>query len=536
MLSHQILLSCLAAIALSAPVYSTTTSEVAFPTSNDVGYPGVTATNIAPFLAQTDPVAVKFGTPSSTYSLPQPIETALQGLSSNSNSSKENIFHHMGTLSPYYTSEGFGVYNYGTPDQCRIVQLHSLSRHGSRYPTDQINVHKILENRNFTASGELEFLNSWNYTQGVNLLTKLGNQQLFLGGVRSFMRYGQLYDFSNPEKIVARTTSQDRITKSAEYFLSGFFGLDFEDYVNLEIIIESDGFNNTLAPYDNCPLYSDENKSAIYANYMEKYLDSATKRINSKLNGLTLNVNEVFQMQQLCAYETSNNGFSYFCNLFTAEEWENYEYYNSWTWYDGNSFGSPQGRALGSGWVEEFKQRLTKTEYNPAHQSNQNSTFDSNPLYFPTNQTVYFDFSHDSVITNIFTALGFETMKSNFTIDGKLNSPEAPFQLSKYVPFASQTYFEVIECDEEISAERKSNNQTFSSGPSKYIHMILNDNSYPLDKAIPSHCEERVDGWCKFDLFVEYLDTLWEKADFNEACFTGHFANSIVTDGAPIKK
>lgn len=43
------------------------------------------------------------------------------------------------------------------------------------------------------------------------------------------------------------------MTQSGEYFLAGFFGLQWPTNATLEIIIESDGFNNSLAGYDNCP-------------------------------------------------------------------------------------------------------------------------------------------------------------------------------------------------------------------------------------------------------------------------------------------
>jgi hypothetical protein len=49
-----------------------------------------------------------------------------------------------------------------------------------------------------------------------------GQQELFDSGVLHYYQYAQLY---NPNsKIIARTTTQDRMLKSAEYFLAGFLG------------------------------------------------------------------------------------------------------------------------------------------------------------------------------------------------------------------------------------------------------------------------------------------------------------------------
>jgi hypothetical protein len=38
--------------------------------------------------------------------------------------------------------------------------------------------------------------------------------------------------------------------KSAQNFAAGFFGIPAEDQFNLEVMIESKGFNNTLAPWN----------------------------------------------------------------------------------------------------------------------------------------------------------------------------------------------------------------------------------------------------------------------------------------------
>lgn len=47
--------------------------------------------------------------------------------------------------------------------------------------------------------------------------------------------------------------TQDRMLKSAEYFLAGFFGLEWTNNATIEVIIEESGFNNSLAGYLNCP-------------------------------------------------------------------------------------------------------------------------------------------------------------------------------------------------------------------------------------------------------------------------------------------
>jgi hypothetical protein len=105
-----------------------------------------------------------------------------------------------------------------------------LSRHGSRYPTSGAGAEVIGQKiTNFTKAGgrfggDLSFLNTWSYKLGAEILVPVGKQELFDSGTLHQIQYGHLYK-NNGSKIVARTTSQDRMLQSAEYFMAGFFGL-----------------------------------------------------------------------------------------------------------------------------------------------------------------------------------------------------------------------------------------------------------------------------------------------------------------------
>lgn len=65
----------------------------------------------------------------------------------------------------------------------------------------------------------------------------LGKQELFDSGTLHQIEYGHLYK-NNGTKIIARSTTQDRMLKSAEYFLAGFFGLDWTQNATLVLAIE----------------------------------------------------------------------------------------------------------------------------------------------------------------------------------------------------------------------------------------------------------------------------------------------------------
>jgi hypothetical protein len=207
---------------------------------------GPTPTGAAPFLAQTNPAPFT----GASYIPNQPLETQVP-IAGNTNGS--NIFQNMGQLSPYFPNpKGFGVDEYALPPGAEIVQLNMLSRHGSRYPTTGSGAHQFgLKHKNMTDAkytGELSFLNDWIYQLGAEILVPIGKQELFNSGTLHYYQYGHLFP-NNGSKIIARSTTQDRMTKSAEYFLAGFFGLEWTDNATLVLAIEdrTGVWNNSLA-------------------------------------------------------------------------------------------------------------------------------------------------------------------------------------------------------------------------------------------------------------------------------------------------
>lgn len=288
------------------------------------------------------------------------------------NTENGNIFHMQGQLSHYFPNpSGFGVDEYHLPSNASIVQLNMLSRHGSRYPTTgagaQVLGEKIhnyttgvLGNVNFT--GPLHFLNSWTYKLGAEILVPVGKQELFDSGTLHQIEYGHLYP-NNGTKIIARTTTEDRMLKSAEYFMAGFFGLGWTDNATLVLAIENGTgiWNNTLAGYDNCNnsnTYVSTGGSNATKEWYGIYLADAAKRLNQYGPQFNWSTEDAYNAQSLCAYETVALGFSEFCGLFTYEEWEGYEYSVDLSFAGNNMFQSPTGRAVGIGYVVEIMARL----------------------------------------------------------------------------------------------------------------------------------------------------------------------------------
>ena len=94
-----------------------------------------------------------------------------------------------GNLSPWF-SVGSGAFGLRTADPqipagCELQQVHLLHRHGARYPTAgsapsdfAAKVHSAANSTGFTATGPLDFLNSWTYKLGAAILTPFGREEL----------------------------------------------------------------------------------------------------------------------------------------------------------------------------------------------------------------------------------------------------------------------------------------------------------------------------------------------------------------------
>lgn len=228
---------------------------------------------------------------------------------------------------------------------------------------------------------------------GAEILVPVGKQELFDSGTLHQIMYGHLYK-NNGTKITARSTTQDRMLKSAEYFLAGFFGLDWTQNATLVLAIEQTTgiWNNTLAGYYNC-----NNSNAVVntggnnasTQWYNIYLANATQRLNSHSSGFNWSVADAYNAQSLCAYETVALGYSAFCGLFTYAEWEGYEYSIDLSFAGNNMFQSPTGRAVGIGYVVEILSRLQgHVITKPTAQIN--VTLDNNTATFPLGQTLNF--------------------------------------------------------------------------------------------------------------------------------------------------
>lgn len=76
------------------------------------------------------------------------------------------------------------------------------------------------------------------------------------------------------------------------------------------------------------------------------------------IHGFNWTLTDFSNAQLMCAYGTVALGHSAFCDLFTSEEWQGYEFRVDISFAGNSGFQSPAGRAVGIGYVWEILARF----------------------------------------------------------------------------------------------------------------------------------------------------------------------------------
>ncbi|KAI2610212.1 phosphoglycerate mutase-like protein [Hypoxylon fragiforme] len=505
------------------PPEGTTVDPELFPPESKVGFPGPTPTGVQPAAIQTAATYPHNRGPSNQFPLVAPRPHG------NSVTSDEfDITKYWGNLSPWYSLSSA---DYGLPDTsplappgCSVTQVHLLYRHGARYPTSDADPAQFASKianateKGFEVRGDLTFLSDWTYKLGGELLTPFGRSQEFLLGIQHRQLYGHLLNnFTEAGTIpVFRTESQDRMVKTTENFAAGFFGVpEYLDQVNIEILVESPGVNNSGAPYyvcDNANVASRGYIGTAMANRFAKNAFNTTiARLNSQISGVEFTVSDVISMLQLCSYETVALGYSAFCPLFTQEDFLNYEYFYDLEFYYECGPGSPVSAAQGKGYLQEFVARFTG-EY-PQPSSALNETFDNSTTYFPLNQSIYADATHEVVVLDTLVAFNLTALFKGPPLSAAGNQRQNSFSSSKLVPFATHFTVQVLECP--------------AYQPTKQMRFIINDAVVPVADSYPG-CPADPHGLCSFDNVVSVLKDRIDEIDFNYDCFADYEAEEGV--------
>lgn len=435
------------------------------------------------------------------------------------------ISHHWGQYSPYfsvpYDDKDPNRIDNALPQGCNLTFAQVLSRHGARDPTASKTTKyaalvDAIHARATSYGPGYEFIEAFEYTLGADQLTVFGQQELVHSGTGFYGRYASLARSASP---FVRSSSQDRVVESARNWTQGFHAAKLADDkaggaagddaypYDIVLISEDTGSNNTL-DHGLCTAFEDGADSELgdeaQAVWLAIFAPNITARLNANLPGADLSDADTITLMDFCPYHTvadTEGAISAWCDLFTADEWTSYDYYQTLGKYYGHGAGNPLGPTQGVGFTNELIARLTGAPV--ADHTSTNHTLDDNPATFPLNRTLYADFSHDNDMTGIFYAMG---LYNNTPAPAKTGPVQAAEALGGYsaawtVSFAARMYVEKMVCADT------------AGGGEELVRVLVNDKVRPL-----VNCDADELGRCTVRKFVDSLSFAREGGDWG-SCF-----------------
>jgi hypothetical protein len=100
--------------------------------------------------------------------------------------------------------------------------------------------------------------------------------------------------------------------------------------------------------------------------------------------------------------------------------------------------------AQGKGYLQEFVGRFTHSF--PDAASALNVTQDSSETYFPLNQSIYADATHEVVVLDTLIAFNLTALFKGTPLSVSGDQKQNSFSSSKIVPFATHFTTQVLEC------------------------------------------------------------------------------------------
>ncbi|CAI6260895.1 unnamed protein product [Periconia digitata] len=425
-----------------------------------------------------------------------------------------NILYHLGGAGPWVEKK-IDVVEAGIapPKGCEVEQVHMIARHGERYPTRRVGKRMRSLVRRMQESGlvfqnELAFFKDWElfwtHDSQIAQLTSTGPFAGTLGafttGIRLRTRYSRLLSNTQSQFPITRFWASDsqRVIDTARYFASGFFGHDWHKIAELEIIPETSSMGaNTLTPGDTCLAYGEDAEEghdsgdAMLARFRPNYIEKPMKRILANNPGLDLTHDDVYAMQEMCAFETTARGSSPWCDVFTQDDMLGFDYARDIQHYYRVGPGTKYSAVMGWLWLNATTNLM---------------------LQGPEAGPLFFSFVHDGDIAPVITALGILSDNEHLPITHIKH--DRRWRKSQILPMGGRTILEVLSCQ-----------VTGASSPAKFVRLNINDGI----TAIPD-CDTGPGKSCALPEFARKIKTTGQQVgDFREKCGLSQDAADRIT-------
>ncbi|XP_058062146.1 multiple inositol polyphosphate phosphatase 1 [Anopheles bellator] len=268
---------------------------------------------------------------------------------------KDTVFRRLGTKTPYRHVQNKDLRNSATIDDCTLVKIWGLFRHGTRNPSKTIidHMHGTLVDlqKDIVESGRicrenLAQFEAWKpqvTIEDAKLLVREGGSELLQLGERFRARFGShLPERYDGNLFYFKYTKTERAEYSARNFSRGLFGrdepIDFPESLHRDPVLRF---------YKGCEKWKRQVKENPYS-YQELDRFGSSKEMRtvveklSKRVGTFVSPEEIRAMYQTCAFETAWNRqeASPWCLLFDKESIsvmefnEDLKYY----WIDGYGY------------------------------------------------------------------------------------------------------------------------------------------------------------------------------------------------------
>lgn len=373
-----------------------------------------------------------------------------------------NILKYLGGYGPYVDRESLGI-SRDPPQGCEIDQVVMAHRHGARFPDsssgeDFENTIQKLEKADIPQNhGSLSFFKDWDYFvedrgfYGLETFTGpyAGLLDAYQRGTEYRERYGHLWD--KQSKVAMFSSGTERIVQTARKFGEGFFGFNYTDVVEMNVILETEEMGaNSLTPHCGVPDNAANNATKKDFGKINPHFYVAAERLNNEYTGLNLTDADIYNLQQIASYEMNVRPWSPWLNVFTKEEWIGYQYLRDCHFYYYSGPGSYTSKPKGSVFTNSTLQLLKS---GPCEGS----------------KSMYWTFMHDVNIVPILAALGLTIpVDADLPLNGTIPFYNQ-YKSSEIVPMGAHLVLERMQCD-----------KTAISDEGLYVRAVLNEAVVPF--------------------------------------------------------
>lgn len=384
-----------------------------------------------------------------------------------------NPLEHLAGIAPYYEPAD-PPRDPKPPHGCTVTRAAYLVRHAAINANDfdfeeylEPFLHKLGNATvDWSKIPQLSFLANWEAPSfgEQELLTRTGKVEAAQLGLSISYRYPKL---RLPQRVW--TSTAERTVQSARGFVRG---LEMDDNtINVVEIPEGKKAGaDSLTPYKSCSRYAADAGSKQQSTYIKTYTAPIIARLKSLAPGFNFTSDDVTAMQAMCGYDTVIRGSSPFCSteLFTPDEWLQFEYGQDIQYHYNTGYGSPYSGAIGFPWLNRTLDLLSAGS---------------------SAQDLYVSFTHRELPPTVLVAMGLFN-NSAFSGGNDVNATMPLDQInynrawisSRILPFLTNIAIEQLNCTsngDHATTEDKSSSSG-SSTASTYYRVLLNQSPQVL--------------------------------------------------------